>query len=75
MWFLRYFFHMLVPIQNACVRKRGITQRKFDGISSKVNQFIYTLICNYMLNIRILAKAALQIFCSGGWSYIAEKGA
>ena len=27
------------------------------GIRSKVNQSIYTLVCNYMPNIRILAKA------------------
>ena len=40
-----------------------------DGIHSKVNQFMYTLICNYMPNIRILAKAVLQIFCSQGCSY------
>ena len=39
------------------------------GIGSKVNQFIYTLVCNYMPNIRILAKAVLQIFCSKGCSY------
>ena len=39
------------------------------GICSKVNQFIYTLVCNYMQNIRILAKAVLQIFCSQGCSY------
>ena len=39
------------------------------GIYSKVNQFIYTLVCNYMLNIRILAKAVLQIFRSQGCSY------
>ena len=39
------------------------------GICSKVNQFIYTLVCNYMQNIRILAKAILQIFCSQGCSY------
>ena len=38
-------------------------------IHSKVNQFIYTLVCNYMPNIRILAKAVLQIFCSQGYSY------
>ena len=36
---------------------------------SKVNQFIYTLVCNYMPNIRILSKAVLQIFCSQGCSY------
>ena len=39
------------------------------GICSKVNQFIYTLVCNYMQNIRILAKAVLQIFCSQCCSY------
>ena len=39
------------------------------GIYSKVNQFIYTLVCNYMPNIRILAKVVLQIFCSQGCSY------
>ena len=39
------------------------------GIGSKVNQFIYTLVCNFMLNIRILAKAVLQIFRSQDCSY------
>ena len=39
------------------------------GTCSKVNQFIYTLVCNYMPNIRILTKAVLQIFCSQGCSY------
>ena len=39
------------------------------GIYSKVNQLIYTLICNYMPNIRILAKAVRKIFCSQGCSY------
>ena len=38
------------------------------GIYSKVNQFIYTLVCNYMPNIRIQAKAVLQIFRSQGSS-------
>ena len=46
----------------------GQTDRQM-GIGSKVNQFIYTLVCNYMLNIRILAKAVLKIFCSQGCSY------
>ena len=32
------------------------------GICSKVNQFIYTLVCNIIPNIRILAKAVLKIF-------------
>ena len=39
------------------------------GACLKVNQFIYTLVCNYMPNIRILAKAVLHIFCSQGCSY------
>ena len=43
------------------------------GICSKVNQFIYTLVCNYMPNIKILALVVLQIFCSQGCSYIVEK--
>ena len=54
--------------------KRGITQPKIYGICSKVNQFIY-LVCNYMPNIRILALAVPQIFCSQGCSYIVQKGA
>ena len=54
---------------NVCVQKRGVTQPKIYRISSKVNQFIYTLVCNYMPNIRILAKAVLQIFYSQGCSY------
>ena len=36
-------------------------QPKIYGIGSKINQFIYTLVCNYMPNIRILAKAVFQI--------------
>ena len=44
-------------------------QPKFYGIGSKIDQFIYTLVCNYMQNIRILAKAVLQLFCSQGCSY------
>ena len=40
-----------------------------NGICSKVNQFIHTLVYNYMPNIRILAKAVLQIFCPQGCSY------
>ena len=66
---LRYFVHKVVPIQNAYVRKGGITQPEIYGIFSKLNQFIYTLVCTYMPNIRILAKAVLQIFCSQGCSY------
>ena len=50
-------------------RKRGVTQPKIFGIGVKVNQLIYTLVCNYMPNIRILAKMILQIFCSQGCSY------
>ena len=67
--FFRYFVHKVVPIQNALVPKRGVTQPKIYRISSKFNQLIYTLVCTYMPNIRILAKAVLQIFCSQGCSY------
>ena len=49
--------------------KRGITQPKISGIASKVIHFIYTLVCTYMPNIRILAKVVLQIFCSQGCSH------
>ena len=45
MRFFRYFVHKVVPIQNACVQKTGVTQPKIYGIGSKVNQFIYTLVC------------------------------
>ena len=58
-----------VPIQNACFQKRRVTQPEIYGIGSKVNQFIYTLVCNFTPNIRILAKAVLKIFCSQGCSY------
>ena len=75
MLFFRYFVHKFVPIQNACVRKRGITQPKIYRIGSKVNQFIYIIVCNYMPYIRIVALAVLKIFCSQGCSYIAKKGA
>ena len=44
---LQIFCSQGVPIQNACVWKRGVTQPKIYGIGSKVNQFIYTLIWNY----------------------------
>ena len=52
-----------------CPKKRRVTQPEIYGICSKVNQFIYTLVWNYMPNIRILAKAVLKIFCSQGCSY------
>ena len=66
---LQIFNHKVVPIQNAYVQKTGVTQPKIYGIGSKVDQFIYTLVCNYMPNIRILAKAVLQLFSSQGCSY------
>ena len=66
---LQIFVHKVVSIQNAYVRKRGITQLKIYDIGSNFNQFIYILICSYSQNIRILAKAVLQIFCSQGCSY------
>ena len=66
---LQIFVHKVVPKQNACVRKRGVTQPKIYRTCSKDNQFIYTLACNYMPNIKILAKVVLQLFCSQGCSY------
>ena len=75
MRYFRYVVHNLVPIQNACDQKTGKTQTKIDGINSKVHQFIYTLVCNYMPNIGILPEIVLQIFCSQGCSYIVQKGA
>ena len=66
---LQIFNHKVVPIQTAYVQKTGVTQPKIYGIGSKVNQFIYTLVCNYIPNIRILAKAVLQLFCSQGCFY------
>ena len=48
---------------------KGNNSELHHGIYSKVNQFIYTLVCNYMSNIRILAKVVLQIFRSQGCSY------
>ena len=49
--------------------KKGSISTKIYRIGSKVNQFMYTLVCNYMPNIRILAKAVLKIFCSEGCFY------
>ena len=49
--------------------ENGSNSTEIYGIGSKVNQFIYTLVYNHMPNIRILAKAVLQIFCSQGCSY------
>ena len=42
-----------------CLKKERVTQPKIYGIGSKSNHFIYTLVCNYMPNIRILAKVVL----------------
>ena len=69
--FFRYFVHKVVPIQMPVSRKQEypVTQPKIYGKSSKVNHFIFILVCNYMPIIRILAKAVLQLFCSQGCSY------
>ena len=42
-------------------KKSVVTQPKIYGIGSKFKQFIYTLVFHYMSNVRILAKAVLQI--------------
>ena len=57
--FTRLFLYKM-PVSE----KREISQPKIYGIGSKVNQFIYTLVCTYMPNIRILAIAVLEIFFS-----------
>ena len=54
--------------KSLCPKKES-NSTEIYRICSKVNQFIYTLICNYMPNITIQAKAVLQIFCSQGCSY------
>ena len=51
-------------IKCLCPANGRVTQPKIYGIVSKVHQFMYTLVCNYMPNIRILAKAVLPLFCS-----------
>ena len=66
---LKIFCSQGCSYTNACVQKMGVTQPKIYGIGSKVNHFIYILICNYMPNIRILAKFVLHLFCSQGCSY------
>ena len=40
-------------------KKRDITPPMFYGIQSKVNQVIFTLILNIILNVSILAQAVL----------------
>ena len=52
--------HMPDP-KGECSLKENNSELHY-GMRSKVNQFIYTLVCNYMPNIRILAIAVLQIF-------------
>ena len=60
--------HMPDPKGEWCLKENN--SQLHYGICLKVNQFICTLVCNYMPNIRILAKAVLQIFCSQSCSYI-----
>ena len=60
--FFRYFVHKLLPIQKNNVWKLN---KKIYKIFSNINQFIYTLVLNYMLAYRVI-----QIFCSQGYSYI-----
>ena len=61
MRFFRYDVHKLVPIQNACVRNGAITQQKIDGIISKMNQFIYTLACNYIVLLAANGGCGIQV--------------
>ena len=60
MRFFRYFVHKPVSIQKCMCPKKRINQPKLYGICSKINQFLYTLVCNYMPNIRILTKTVLE---------------
>ena len=46
--------------------KRGIIQSNFDRILCKVNQVIYVMYPNCVLDIMILAQVVLQVFCSQG---------
>ena len=65
---LKIFCSQGCPYTKCLRSKKGSNSTKIYGICSKVNQFIYTLVCNYMPNIRIQAKAVLRIFCSQGCS-------
>ena len=68
--FVKHYAPNHMPDPNGELSLKENNSELHYGICSKVNQFIYTLVCNYMQNIRILAKAVLQIFCSQGCSYI-----
>ena len=70
--FMKHFSPLMVFLPQKKVQsytkclywRKGITRMKIYETGSTVNQVICTLICNCLLNIRILAKVALQIFCS-----------
>ena len=59
--------HMPDPKGEWCLKENN--SELHYRICSKVYQFIYTLVCNYMPIMRILAKAVFQISRSKGCSY------
>ena len=52
---------VLYKMQNACIRKTGVTGVKVYGIGSKVNQFIYTLVCNYVTKYQDLRQSGSSV--------------
>ena len=67
--FLQIFCSQGCSYTNCLFPKKRNNSTENTRNNSKFNQFIYTLVCTYMLNIRIPALAVLQIFCSQGCSY------
>ena len=74
MRFFRYVVHKLVPIQNASDQRKGITEPKTDRISSKVNQFIYTLVCNNICQILAPYLSSSDIFFTRLFRYSQKRG-
>ena len=66
---LKIFRSQGCPYTKCLSPKKGSNSTENLRICSKVNQFINTLVCNYMPDIRMLVKAVLKIFCSQGCSY------
>ena len=68
-WFMKHYAPNHMPDPKGEWTLKENNTELHHRMYSKVNQFIYTLVCNYMPNIRIQAKAVLQIFHSQGCSY------
>ena len=61
--FFKYMAH--IKFQDSSISGSGVSQLpnvlwtdRQTRIGSKVNQFIYTLVCNFVPNVRILGRAA-----------------